>query len=119
MLTGAGELYTCGKLADGALGHDILDAGSTDAEQFSLVPEPARVAGPLLRVTVAAVAAGSRHTACLSAAGELYTWGTGYNGRLGHSIDDATRADSFPRHLVGHPKVSTALIDYSSNEVQL
>jgi hypothetical protein len=64
-------------------------------------PQQSHVAGPLLRVTVATVAAGSRHTTCLSAVGELYTWGTGYNGRLGHSIDDATRADSFLRHLVG------------------
>ena len=31
------------------------------------------------------VAAGGAHSACVTAAGDLYTWGKGRYGRLGHS----------------------------------
>ena len=33
---------------------------------------------------VVQVAAGAQHSMALTAAGELYTWGEGYNGQLGH-----------------------------------
>jgi len=38
------------------------------------------------------IAAGGAHSACISSAGELYTWGKGRYGRLGHGdSDDQTR----------------------------
>ena len=30
------------------------------------------------------IACGSSHSACITSNGELYTWGQGDNGRLGH-----------------------------------
>ena len=35
------------------------------------------------------VAAGGAHSACVTAAGELYTWGKGRYGRLGHGDSEA------------------------------
>ena len=35
-------------------------------------------------VEVVDIAAGGAHSACITASGELYTWGKGRYGRLGH-----------------------------------
>ena len=43
-----------------------------------------RVIESLLGVEVVDVAAGGAHSACITASGELYTWGKGRYGRLGH-----------------------------------
>lgn len=38
------------------------------------------------------IAAGGAHSACITASGELYTWGKGRYGRLGHGdSEDQTR----------------------------
>ena len=38
------------------------------------------------------IAAGGAHSACITATGELYTWGKGRYGRLGHGdSEDLTR----------------------------
>jgi alpha-tubulin suppressor-like RCC1 family protein len=50
--------------------------------------EPARVVG-LEAVSVYRVACGSAHSAVVSDTGQLYTWGWGVNGQLGHG-DDST-----------------------------
>ena len=34
------------------------------------------------------IAAGGAHSACITSAGELYTWGKGRYGRLGHGDSD-------------------------------
>ena len=36
------------------------------------------------------IACGSSHSACITSNGELYTWGQGDNGRLGHG-DNVTQ----------------------------
>lgn len=43
-----------------------------------------RVIESLRGVEVVDVAAGGAHSACITASGELYTWGKGRYGRLGH-----------------------------------
>lgn len=48
----------------------------------SSVRKPMRVEGPLVGKVVASVALGTQHSACVTADGELYTWGQGR--RLGH-----------------------------------
>ena len=37
------------------------------------------------RIKIKHVACGFKHTACITEDGELYTWGEGRNGQLGHS----------------------------------
>ena len=49
---------------------------------------PRRVEGALLRVVVAAVAVAKHHTAALSAGGDLFTWGSNRDGRLGYPAPD-------------------------------
>lgn len=52
-----------------------------------LFPSPCdrpRVIESLRGVEVVDIAAGGAHSACITASGELYTWGKGRYGRLGH-----------------------------------
>ncbi len=52
-----------------------------------LIPSPCdrpRVIESLRGVEVVDIAAGGAHSACITASGELYTWGKGRYGRLGH-----------------------------------
>ena len=62
-----------GQLGTGTTGNSLL---------------PARVVG-LEAVSVYRVACGSAHSAVVSDTGQLYTWGWGVNGQLGHG-DDST-----------------------------
>lgn len=53
----------------------------------SSLPSPCdrpRVIESLRGVEVVDIAAGGAHSACITASGELYTWGKGRYGRLGH-----------------------------------
>ncbi len=61
--TAAGELWSWGSNRWGALGHTGLDTQ----------PTPRRVS--LLRQRVVAVAAANKHSAALTAGGEVFTWG--------------------------------------------
>ena len=64
-------------------------------------PAPALVEG-LLGVAVAAVCCGGQHAAVLTAAGEVYTWGRGGFGRLGHGDAHSLKAPRLVRGaLVG------------------
>ena len=47
-----------------------------------------RVVESLRGKEVVDVAAGGAHSACITSAGELYTWGKGRYGRLGHGDSD-------------------------------
>jgi E3 ubiquitin-protein ligase HERC2 len=68
--------------------------------------ERPRVIESLRGLEICDIAAGGAHSACISTAGELYTWGKGRYGRLGHGdSEDQTK-----------PKlVSTAI---ASQEIQ-
>ncbi|XP_018425374.1 PREDICTED: RCC1 domain-containing protein 1 [Nanorana parkeri] len=50
------------------------------------------------------ISCGSRHTAAVTCSGELYTWGWGRYGQLGHedmkSLDHPTRVDFFPQKKI-------------------
>ena len=69
----AGKLYSFGRGGSGALGH------GDRAEQ----PTP-RLVAALQGVRIMAVAAGESHSLALSKAGEIYSFGNGTYGRLGH-----------------------------------
>jgi len=68
-----GEIWAWGDGASGQLG--------TNKEVEELVP---RRIESLKHVTIIAVSAGKAHTAALSCQGDVWTWGNGSDGQLGH-----------------------------------
>eukprot|EP01094_Clydonella_sp_ATCC50884_P029047 TRINITY_DN8940_c0_g1_i1.p1 TRINITY_DN8940_c0_g1~~TRINITY_DN8940_c0_g1_i1.p1 ORF type:complete len:392 (-),score=110.81 TRINITY_DN8940_c0_g1_i1:38-1213(-) len=73
VLTERGDVYTFGANDSGYLGHGHADQ----------VMQPLPVEG-LSAVDVIQLAAGHDHMAAVTREGELFTWGYGSNGRLGH-----------------------------------
>ncbi|BFZ01051.1 hypothetical protein BsWGS_04090 [Bradybaena similaris] len=73
-LTVDGELFSWG---DGDYGK--LGLGGNHTQKF-----PKLIQGPLTRKVVKCMSAGYRHSAAVTIDGELYTWGEGDYGRLGH-----------------------------------
>ncbi|KAG5403424.1 hypothetical protein IGI04_009543 [Brassica rapa subsp. trilocularis] len=77
-LTTSGNVYTMGSPVYGQLGNPHADG-----------KVPARVEGKLHKSFVEEIACGAYHVAVLTAKTEVYTWGKGSNGRLGHGdVDD-------------------------------
>uniref|UniRef100_UPI00358FCF6D E3 ubiquitin-protein ligase HERC2 n=1 Tax=Myxine glutinosa TaxID=7769 RepID=UPI00358FCF6D len=72
-LSSDGEVFSWGEAEDGKLGHG----------NRSPCDRP-RVIESLRGIEVVDVAAGGAHSGCISSVGELYTWGKGRYGRLGH-----------------------------------
>lgn len=75
-LTPSGELYTWG---DGSRSAGLLGHGSNRSQWL-----PRRVVGPLDGVRVSKVACGEWHMAVVASSGELFTFGDGTFGALGH-----------------------------------
>lgn len=73
VLTRAGKVYTWGRGDDGRLGHG--DNG------WKYIP---RAVNALSTKRVCQITCGSYHTAAVTNTGELYTWGGGMYGKLGH-----------------------------------
>ncbi|KAL6284631.1 hypothetical protein ACE6H2_015560 [Prunus campanulata] len=77
-LTTSGHVYTMGSPVYGQLGNHQADGKL-----------PTRVEGKLSKSRVDEIACGAYHVAVLTSRTEVYTWGKGANGRLGHgNIDD-------------------------------
>ncbi|GLT38494.1 hypothetical protein SLA2020_127400 [Shorea laevis] len=77
-LTTTGHVYTIGSPVYGQLGNPQADGKL-----------PTHVEGKLLKNFVEEIACGAYHVAVLTSRTEVYTWGKGGNGRLGHGdIDD-------------------------------
>ncbi|KAJ1263895.1 hypothetical protein BS78_09G221200 [Paspalum vaginatum] len=77
-LATSGHVFTMGSSSNGQLGNP-----KSDGKQPSLVQD--RLAGEL----VEEISCGSCHVAVLTSRSEVYTWGMGANGRLGHGgIED-------------------------------
>ncbi|KAI5058394.1 hypothetical protein GOP47_0026564 [Adiantum capillus-veneris] len=72
-LTDSGHVYTVGSTVYGQLGDPKADG------KF-----PGRVEGELCDAFVEEIAAGAFHVAVLTSKSDVYTWGKGSNGRLGH-----------------------------------
>jgi len=75
-VTGEGHVWTCGINCNGQLGH----GDTTDRHVFTLV-DPGLFGGS----SIVIAASGNRHNVVASAEGEVYTWGRGSLGRLGHN----------------------------------
>ncbi|OIW12547.1 hypothetical protein TanjilG_04711 [Lupinus angustifolius] len=87
-VTMAGELYTWG---DGTHNAGLLGHG-TDVSHWV----PKRIAGPLERLQVALVTCGPWHTALITSTGQLFTFGDGTFGVLGHGDRENV---SYPREV--------------------
>ncbi|CAK9134724.1 unnamed protein product [Ilex paraguariensis] len=87
-VTMSGELYTWG---DGAHNAGLLGHG-TDVSHWI----PKRIAGPLEGLQVAMVSCGPWHTALITSTGQLFTFGDGTFGVLGHGDRENV---SYPREV--------------------
>ncbi|GAV62100.1 RCC1 domain-containing protein/FYVE domain-containing protein/BRX domain-containing protein/Mcp5_PH domain-containing protein/BRX_N domain-containing protein [Cephalotus follicularis] len=76
-LTTSGQVYTMGSPVYGQLGNPHSDGRL-----------PSRVEGKLSKSFVEEIACGAHHVAVLTSRTEVYTWGRGTNGRLGHGDTD-------------------------------
>ncbi|XP_029125245.1 PH, RCC1 and FYVE domains-containing protein 1, partial [Cajanus cajan] len=77
-LTTSGHIFTMGNVEYGQLGNPLADGKVPILVQDKLVGE-----------FVEEISCGSHHVAALTSRSELYTWGRGANGRLGHGdIED-------------------------------
>lgn len=86
VVTSSGELYTWGDKENGVAGH-----GDTDGHQYT-----PKYLEKLAGRRVVQLSACGFHTGCLTDSGELYTWGEGKFGRLGHGCE---RNCHSPRHV--------------------
>jgi len=99
-------LFTCGggtdKVSGHGLGSGLGHGGGEDAQELS-----PRLVEALVGRKVVGVSAGGSHTAVWTEAGELFTFGRGDNGKLGHG----TQNESVPRlveALVGKKVIDVA-----------
>mmetsp|Transcript_35801 Transcript_35801/g.55083 ORF Transcript_35801/g.55083 Transcript_35801/m.55083 type:complete len:595 (+) Transcript_35801:211-1995(+) len=92
VLTTDGEVYTWGRGDDGRLGHG--DNG------WKYVP---RKAQELNGKVIVQVTCGSYHTAAVAANGDLYTWGGGMYGKLGHGGENGQTTPKRVEGLNGIP----------------
>nr|XP_018672770.2 E3 ubiquitin-protein ligase HERC2-like isoform X2 [Ciona intestinalis] len=76
-LTNDGDVYSCGLNEGGRLGH----GGDANVAKLKQITAFGRVAGRI----VVEVACGGNYSAAITVKGELYTWGCGNYGRLGHN----------------------------------
>lgn len=74
-ITGDGSLYTWGSGLAGQLGHGLAGGCPFPKPVSTFADAAARVVG---------VSCGPHHTAAVTADGQLFTWGNGMFGRLGH-----------------------------------
>lgn len=96
-LSAEGEVYSWGEAEDGKLGHG----------NRSPCDRP-RVIESLRGVEVVDIAAGGAHSACITASGELYTWGKGRYGRLGHGDSEDQLKPKLVDALQGHRVIDVA-----------
>lgn len=87
-VTMAGELYTWG---DGTHNAGLLGHGSDVSHWI-----PKRISGPLEGLQVASVTCGPWHTALITSIGQLFTFGDGTFGVLGHGDRESF---SYPREV--------------------
>lgn len=91
IITSTGALYTWGDKENGVAGHG-------DAEGHQYTPKLLeRLAGK----RIVQLSACGFHTGCLTEAGELYTWGEGKFGRLGHGAERNCHSPRLVETLVG------------------
>uniref|UniRef100_A0A0A9VNP3 HECT-type E3 ubiquitin transferase n=2 Tax=Lygus hesperus TaxID=30085 RepID=A0A0A9VNP3_LYGHE len=96
-LTIDGKVFSWGEGSDGNLGH-----GNTQSL------EKPRMIEALKSKKIRDIACGSSHSAAITSNGELYTWGLGEYGRLGHGDFVTQLKPKLVKALLGHHIVKVA-----------
>ncbi|XP_076011637.1 putative E3 ubiquitin-protein ligase HERC1 isoform X3 [Genypterus blacodes] len=91
-----GEVFSWGDGDYGKLGH-----GNSSTQKY-----PKLIQGPLQGKVVVCVSAGYRHSAAVSEDGELYTWGEGDFGRLGHGDSNSRNIPTLVKDISNVGEVS-------------
>ncbi|GLC39448.1 hypothetical protein PLESTB_001349800 [Pleodorina starrii] len=92
-ITAAGEVWSWGMAGEGQLGIGEPSAG--EGRQV----EP-RLVGALAGAGVVSVAAGDHHSLALTSRGELFSWGRGDHGALGHgTVNGYAGVEMSPRQI--------------------
>ncbi|XP_056135403.1 probable E3 ubiquitin-protein ligase HERC1 isoform X2 [Lampris incognitus] len=94
--TTEGEVFSWGDGDYGKLGH-----GNSSTQKY-----PKLIQGPLQGKVVVCVSAGYRHSAAVSEDGELYTWGEGDFGRLGHGDSNSRNIPTLVKDISNVAEVS-------------
>ena len=96
-LSTEGDVFSWGEGDDGKLGHD--NKHSCDRP---------RVIEGLRGKDVVDISCGGAHSAAITSSGELFTWGKGRYGRLGHGDSDDQYKPKLVDALMGHRVVDVA-----------
>ncbi|KAJ8962033.1 hypothetical protein NQ314_005815 [Rhamnusium bicolor] len=96
-LTLDGKVFSWGEGEDGKLGH---------GNRLNL--DKPRMIESLRSKKTRDIACGSSHSAAITSSGELYTWGLGEYGRLGHGDNVTQLKPKLVKALVGHRIVQVA-----------
>ena len=91
VITSTGALYTWGDKENGVAGH-----GDTEGHQYT-----PKLLERLAGKTIVQLSACGFHTGCLTEQGDLYTWGEGKFGRLGHGAERNCHAPKLVESLSG------------------
>ncbi|XP_076880016.1 putative E3 ubiquitin-protein ligase HERC1 isoform X2 [Brachyhypopomus gauderio] len=94
--TNEGEVFSWGDGDYGKLGH-----GNSSTQKY-----PKLIQGPLQGKVVVCVSAGYRHSAAVNEDGELYTWGEGDFGRLGHGDSNSRNIPTLVKDISNVGEVS-------------
>eukprot|EP00066_Takifugu_rubripes_P013620 XP_011602886.1 PREDICTED: probable E3 ubiquitin-protein ligase HERC1 isoform X2 [Takifugu rubripes] len=95
-ITVDGEVFSWGDGEYGKLGH-----GNSATQKY-----PKIIQGPLFSKIVVSASAGYRHSAAVTKDGELYTWGEGDFGRLGHSDSQSRNMPTLVKDISGVGQVA-------------
>lgn len=96
-LTMDGKVFSWGEGEDGKLGH---------GNRLSL--DKPRLVETLRSRKIRDIACGSSHSAAISSSGELFTWGLGEYGRLGHGDNVTQLKPKLIKALLGHRIIQVA-----------
>ncbi|CAH0390181.1 unnamed protein product [Bemisia tabaci] len=96
-LSSEGEVFSWGEGEDGTLGH----GNRNTCENPTLIEA-------LVGKEIVNVACGGAHSAVISSNGELYTWGKGRYGRLGHDNSEDMLVPTLVETLLGYRVVDVA-----------
>ena len=91
IVTSTGKLYTWGDKDNGVAGH-----GDSESHQYT-----PKLLEKLKDEQIVQLSACGFHTGCITTNGEVYTWGEGKFGRLGHGNERNCHTPKLVENLIG------------------